>query len=369
MSEAKRPYLPRAEYFPTPMNPWSFLRALIPLRQSLDNPLVVFQIRRGEQVGRNPWILLMTAYCIVIFEILYLVGVLVVEDIETLRLNDLLLPMLGILMFCLSLGAVYGHWRLMLAIFLRIARVVTERRQNGDWDLIAITPMPKARWLQAQLVALGWQVWPLVRNLIILQTLLSVILYGFAVYQIETEFGDNGIYEDPQDPLPISIYTIAVLPMLAGMVAEPIFFMGLLTAVAFYVSTISKQPAMAILYNFLGTFLARSVISAVFFYGGAFFTLFFLSFTGEMDLSGFDGSAFIGFILYTCIGIPVSSFFIELMPPFGPIMMAIEADALEHFLIYLTILCTGVTAYIITPLVMIRTLTDSTLSRLQRRER
>lgn len=51
--------------------------------------------------------------------------------------------------------------------------MITVRRERGDWDLILITPIPKAHWLELQLTAISWQVWPLVRNLMIGQAVFT----------------------------------------------------------------------------------------------------------------------------------------------------------------------------------------------------
>lgn len=368
-AKPKTTYAPHRDYFPSPLNPWSFIRAMIPIRQTLDDPLVVYQIRRSQGVGRKPWSLLILAYLILIGEIIFLAGLLAFSNLETQRLSVLVGPMLGVLAGGLSLGVVYGHWRLMLAVFMRAARAVTERRQNGDWELIMITPMPKTRWLRAQLIGMGWQVWPLVRNLMIMQGLLVLLFYGLMVYGVSQADDTDYYYQDDSEYLPTPVYIGVVLPIMLGMMIEPILQAGLLGAISFYVSTLSKQPAFAMLYNFLGAFISRVIIAGVFFYSGMFFLVFFFAFTPDSNVMNIRGEEILAVLLYSCIAIPVSSFFIEWLPTLGATMMAFEADPLEHLLLYMAILSAGGTTYIAIPLLMIRTLATSTVRRLQRRER
>lgn len=372
MLEAKPSLKRRAvtEYFPSPINPWSFIRAVIPVGQTLDDPLVVYQIRRSQRTGSRPWMLVVMAYLVLIGEILYAAGMLAYGELETQFIGAFIGPMVGIVAVVLSLGVIYGHWRLVLAVFSRAAKVVTERRLRGDWELIAITPMPKARWLRAQLIGLGWQVWPLVRNLMIIQTVLVLIFVGVILYDRYDDRGDRYYYEDSSyHYLPLPVYMILTFPIFAALILEPLMMVAVLAALSFYISTLSKHPAMAMLYNFLGIFFIRSIIAAVFFYAGLFFVVFFFTFSPNNDLGDFEGASVLGFSLYTCIAVPITSFFVEWLPALGPLMVSTEARVSEHILLYLSIMCTGLTTYVATPLLLIRSLAARTVRRLQMRER
>ncbi len=370
MVEAK-PSLKRrsvTEYYPSPLNPWSFVRAVIPVGQTLDDPLVVYQIRRSQRTGNRPWMLVVLAYLTLLIEILYLTIVLNYQSVEPQKFNELLGEMLLILAGVLSLGTIYGHWRLMLAVFSRAAQVVTERRQRGDWELIAITPMPKARWLRSQLIGMGWQVWPLVRNLILIQTVLVVIFSGAVLYGLHDNRQDETYPDDEYYFHPLA-YTLLASPMLLALVLEPLMTVAVLAALSFYVSTLSKHPAMAMLYNFLGTFFIRTLIMAVLMYAGLFFLVFFFTFSPDNSLGDLEGDSFFGFLLSSCIFIPLASFFVEWFPAVGASALVGELSTTDHMLVYLTIMCAGLTTYIATPLLIIQSLAARTVRRLQMRER
>lgn len=356
------------EYYPSPLNPWSFVRAVIPVGQALDDPLVVYQLRRRQRTGSHPWMLVVLAYLALIIEILYLIIVLNYDSVEPQNLTELLGEMLTILAGVLSVGTIYGHWRLMLAVFSRAAQVVTERRLRGDWELIAITPMPKARWLRSQLIGLGWQVWPLVRNLIIIQTVLMFIFSGALLYGLYDN-RQNETYPNDEYYYPLPVYMLLASPMLLAVILEPVMTVAVLAALSFYVSTLSKHPAMAMLYNFLGIFFIRTLIMAVLIYSSLFFAFFFFTFSPDNNFGSMDGSSFFGFLLSSCIFIPLSSFFVEWFPAIGAAALVGELSTLVHVLLYLTILCAGLTTYIATPLLIIQSLASRAVRRLQMRER
>src|SRR5215207_4833854 len=125
---------------------WSILRAVIPPWQDLDDPLVQYDIRHRRRAGRRPWMAIVLGYLTLIALNIYFAGQLFADD--PIDYQNLLQPVLTIGVTGLVVTIIYGHWRLLLAVSAKATAIIAARRRSGDWDLIAITPVEKSRWLR-----------------------------------------------------------------------------------------------------------------------------------------------------------------------------------------------------------------------------
>ena len=365
------------------------LRAMIPPWQRLDDPLIQYDIRYQARTGRRPWAALILAYLTLLALVVYFaVALYEHNETEPLLPEQLLGNTLIFLGFGLSVIVVVGHWRLLFAVAARAAAMIAQRKRRGDWDLIAITPMSKARWFRSQLTVMGWQVFPLIRQLIFIQTILVILLFSYAIYFEYTERQEEleryqycvaqgnclaGNFEP--DYVPTGIYTLMILPFGLLLIAEPIMTTGIFALVSLNASSRSQLASMSILYSLFGVYLARVVMTFVLSFGGIIVlilvTLVFdaLGITdSDLDFSGESWDFLITAIPYCCAWSLAGAFFIEWIPALIPLLLLTDIEADAQYLIATSVMITFTLAYILTPLMIIFHLTKNTVFRLNLRE-
>lgn len=177
----------------------------------------------------------------------------------------LLSPLAGICIGPIFLLWIYGilaRWRLNWAVASQIAHAISTRRHTGDWDLIRLIPMSKARWLNTQLVATGFHTWPLVKGLVLTQAIISTTYYLLLL--IETSSAYRGCYFEPcpQRISGLSFFLLG-LPLMLAWIAFPIMEASLAAAVSSFVSSAIKRPAFSIAVSMLGVVFIRVILVLV----------------------------------------------------------------------------------------------------------
>jgi hypothetical protein len=280
-----------------------------------------------------------------------------------------------------------GHWRLLMAVSARAAAIIAARRGRGDWDLIAITPVEKSRWLRAQLVTIGWQVFPIVRLLLVVQLVLVLICFGqltriqYEERQQEQAYeepcrAEGGCYWDEQDYLPTGLYVLATLPFDVMIVLEPLVTTGIFAAVSLYLSSRSQRTTMSLLYSFLSIYLVRVFLALVFLVGGMLIFMAVMGLATAVGLVGSDwdwewdgiGEFFGLFCVWLCFAVLILAFFLEWMPMFAPMILLLQLRTGEHITRYVILILTFLLAYFLAPLWVIRSVGGRTVDRLNRRE-
>lgn len=363
------------------MSAVQFIRALLPPWRTLRDPLVQYGIRRGGRIGERPWALLVVTVLTCLAACIFMLGYMDSDSTNNRPLTSELLPgLLGLLMGGLGVLVMIGHWRLLLAIAGRAASLVAGRRASGDWDLIAITPMSKTRWLRSQLTIIGWQVFPLVRQLVVVQFLLVMLGFGYLIAARHAELNDsNDCFIQPcynYDEYDFSTleYTLLIAPIGIGLGGWILVETGIFTAVALLASSLSQRVTMSMLYSFLGVFMTRIFLTFVLIYGGTLIMIALFQFSDALGLSDFDmdfsdlDEDLILVVMYYCMGIPILAFFLEWLPVFPAILMAAGDGDTELLIAYVGFWLVGLLVYIILPLLFIAFFSRRTIRRLEKRE-
>lgn len=354
------------------LSTWQMFRALLPPWQQTQDPLVSYHLRDQKRVGRRPWGFVIIAYLMLIPLVIYLAALYYSE--ETQLLTDLFLQVLGALSVGLGLMVMLGHWRLLISVAARSAEAIAGQRRRGDWDLIAITPMSKARWFRAQLTAIGWQVFPILRQLLLVQGLLVLIGMGLLIYGITQD--DTSTYYGSERFLPIGVYVLLLLPLVLLLMVEPLLSLFLFTLAGFFASSLSKRTSMSMLYSFFWSYVARLAMAAMFIYGGFIITVLVggvanaLGLTQDFDI---DSDIFSNMSIYICgilcLYTLATAFFVEWLPTLGILVLTTPNESSNHAIIYVIIVLTLGMTYIITPWWLMRRLGRSIVWQINQRER
>lgn len=227
-------------------NGFSVLRALLAPMQRRYDVLTTYEIRHGSSLGESP--------CLVN-------GVVAVTLVMVSGLA-LLSPCVGVCaapLFIFWVYSIAARWRLVWSSASRLASAISARRQTGDWDLIRLIPMPKTQWLHTQLVAMGWQVWPLLKGLIITQWGIATVF--FMLLLAETSASSRYCYAEPcLQRMPGLSFFLAGLPLLAMWVAVPLMEAGLVASMSGLVSSYINRPGFAIAASFVGALVMRVIL-------------------------------------------------------------------------------------------------------------
>lgn len=223
--------------------------AVLPLWKNLDHPLVQYEIRQLERPHEWRWLI----SSIMGLTLLILLVALLSYGFSWQVVGQGVLGGLAVYLILLRL-------RLFVAVSGRAARMITVRRERGDWDLILITPIPKARWLELQLTAISWQVWPLVRNLMIGQAVFTgVALLYMSAQQHQRWQGeklDDFLLTDlipDAHYLPTWMFFLVALPFCMMVICLPLIEIGVFSTAALCASICSKNPSFALFRSFGNT--------------------------------------------------------------------------------------------------------------------
>ncbi|MBZ0305289.1 MAG: hypothetical protein K8I82_04390, partial [Anaerolineae bacterium] len=175
------------------------------------------------------------------------------------------IPCLGVCAAPLFLFWLYSfatRWRLIWAAASRLATAISARRQTGDWDLIRLIPMPKIQWLYTQFVAIGWQIWPLVKALVLAQWGITTVFYILLV--VETSAYSSSCYAEPcMQRLSGLTFFLVGLPVLLIWISIPLLEMGLIVSVSSLVSSYISRPGFAIAASFIGVLVTRLILGII----------------------------------------------------------------------------------------------------------
>lgn len=350
---------------------WEVLRAMLPPWQSTQDPLVSYHLRIHKRVGRRPWGMILLGYLTLGMLTLYIVGQLAAQNLR--EVSEIITETLAIVGIGLTLTMAMTHWRLMIAVSARAADAIAGQRLRGDWDLIAITPVSKTRWFRSQLTTIAWQVFPLVRQLLVVHTLMVLIGTFLILYIVSTEDAASWDSGDYLSPL---IYLLAVTPFGLLLIFLPFLNTSLFSMTSLYTSSNSKRVTMSMLYSFVGIYITRLIITLTYFLGGTMFILILgtlgkaLGIIDDFDLSLTDlSSAGAGFLLVGCIYCLIGAFFIEWLPVLGFIIMATPAEPEVHMMLYIAFSLTLLLSYVVVPLVILRGLGRAIVWQINQRER
>lgn len=286
-----------------------------------------------------------------------------------------------ILLFWAGLYLVLERIRMMLVIVQKATHIITARKERGDWDLISITPLPKSRWLHLQFAAMIWQLWPLVRGLMVAQAIFMLVLIGF-LGTVQHENWRNearGDYVADADNrfLPPMAFVLLALPIGILTVLQIPFEAGLYAAGALNGSAESKESAFSMLRALFYFGLGRVTMTAVF----LAITLTVMVVVGAVILLVLLGmsEAFIAvfflalFVVFGTIGvyfltIPILALVWEWLPLVGILALMIEMPYGVHVVISFTFIISMPFTYGFAPVETMRGFLMSGVHRLARRE-
>lgn len=350
---------------------WQVLRAAIPPWKNTHDPLVSYELRHRRRAGQRPWSLLAMGYVLMLMVMFYLVFTLLQNNAP--NWEEVTSAVLAILGIGLALMVMLGHWRLLMAISGRAATMIAGRKKSGDWELIAITPLDKTRWYLNQLTIIAWQVFPIIRELMILQSLLVLGGVSFLSYQLHDLSTNQSAYYI-EEYLSLPLYWILILPLALLLILEPYWATALFASVSLYTSSRSKRLTMSLLYTFLNTFIIRYLITLVFYYSGLI-VFFLVSNIAALLGSGTEGISLtdlfsIGWLLcgILCVYALGSSFFVEWLPALGLVMFLLPSEDGVTAVLFFSIYITGFWTYLFTPFLMLGFLGNATISQLNQRE-
>ena len=245
------------EYETVSHNGWQLLRGIAPPWRNLNDPLLHYATRDHQRTGGRP----LAFIIIIVLTIAGLIAYLALQNTLTqgyTTTRERIESALFIVFMGLCLMSVLGHWRLLLATTGRSTAAIAQKRERGDWDLIYITPVSKSRWFRAQITALGWQVFPLVRRLMIVHAIMIVIAFPILMVFHSEEGGRVS-------PL---LYALELLPFAALWFLEPLISAGIFLSSTLVESSLRKRTWVAFL-NGLGTvYLMRVAMAFALVVGG-----------------------------------------------------------------------------------------------------
>ncbi len=228
-------------------NGFSVLKALIaPFHRTFD-VLTTYEIKHGTSLGES--------HCMT--NMVVGMGALMVLGTALVGI-----PCLGVCaapLFLFWLYSIAARWRLIWAAASRLATAISARRQTGDWDLIRLIPMSKARWLHTQFTAIGWQIWPLVKALILAQWGIATVFYVLLV--VETSAYSSYCTAEPcLQRLSGLTFFLVGLPVLLIWISVPLLEVGLVVSVSSLVSSYVNRPGVAIAVSFIGVLVTRLIL-------------------------------------------------------------------------------------------------------------
>lgn len=337
------------------------IRVMIPPWNRHHLQIMKYEIRPQKRVRQPSWTRIRSLGWFLL--ILYLAWVLIRDEPLSTIQYEIIPVILGIIIFILGIIVIGGHGSLMQEVGGRAAQAIAGRRVRGDWDLIAITPLAKERWLQAQAAAIGWQMFPLIRRMIVCKAILVFMLFSYLlVVQIE-----QYPYISPL------LYLISMIPFGVLLIFFPVIELGLSAQIALLSSSYSKQMfTVPMIYSLVGGCISRILITGILV--GGFSLVYMLLIlivislgSNENDIALNSDTLFI-FTLCCCGGILMSAAFAEWLPAIVPIGM-IGVDYDSGWIVTYLILSLGVMiAYVIAPPLLAKWINRRTAKRLDRRE-
>ncbi len=345
-----RPTRPRRVQYPMPfegrISRQEVWESLSPSWEQLNHPLVQYEIRSQQRRGRQPRV----ALAVGIFTVIFFLIALFTQP--TAPKFSLLVLVMGALAY-----VVLGRLRLLIAISAQATRMIVTRRERGDWDLILITPMPKAQWLTMQLTALIWQTWPIIRGLMVGQAVFVLLLVGYlAVEQHENReneaYYDSFSYSINKDAhyLPAPVFVILALPVGALTIFLPMLEAGMYASAALTGSAESRESAFSILRGLVNLGVGRLVVAV----GTVILPMMFAALGGLILLVFPTEDGMGDLILVVVVGlgmtfvvlggyyisIPLLSLVWEWIPLLGIFALMLEMPYQFHIVITLTFLFT-----------------------------
>jgi len=344
---------------PDSLNGWALLRSMMPpWGDRLKNPLLHYEVRVHRRAGRRSRIYLFIAVVLTLGVLINL-ALASIFSVRTATSRVLAEETVFILMVGLGGMSMLGHWRLLLTILGRSSAAIAQRRERGDWDLIYITPVSKTEWFRAQLTALGWQVFPLVQRLMIVHFVLIVIAFPtLLVLHHEQYTRVSGL-----------LYAAELLTFAVLILIEPIFTAGIFTTSALLESSMRRRAWVAFLSGFTMVYATRVVIALALQIGGFIILMILSVILEDNSFDWLNDEAVFFLCVYCIIGTLVFAFVLEWVPPIAAILMMSAYNTEENLYAYSWLILTLILAYIITPPILIRILTERTIKRLHRPER
>lgn len=351
-------------------------QAVFPPWENLTHPLVRYEIRQTRRRGTRPWL----GITVTIITLSAMIAVVLIGGRSWKALWVTMLA--GLLAYL-----VLGRLRLLVALAEQATRMITLRRERGDWDLIMLTPIPKSRWVNLQVTALIWQTWPLVRGLMIIHAVFMLLAIGYLgvaqhdSYQNEA-FSDSYQYLPDPDAhyLPAWIFVALALPIGALATLIPLAEVGLYASAVLNASAESRMAAFSLLRAVIYLGIGRIVSTVVFVVVTPLAMMVLIVILGTLFPQEFNGmdvrlavglaSGFIMVGTLLAYGIPVVflAFMWEWLPWIGILALTMEMPYLVHVVIFLAFLLTLPYSYTYAPIESTRGFLTSALHRLSRRD-
>lgn len=333
--------------------------------------------RLWKRAGRRPWTLLIFGYIIVGGLGLYYLGQLLSPNDEFYsELDEVVGVTYGVLLFGLGVLILAKQGHLLGVIASRATQAIARLHVTREWELIAVTPISRRRWLQAQQGSIAWQVFPTLRQILVITFLWAALYSGLLIYAYAELYPNRADILDINNTMPHpALYVLMVLPYGLLLWLQPTVMNTLLISVNLWASARTKRPEFSVMLGTSMTLITRTVLMAALVYGGLALTLFVAVLLEGPDFDGGDPltvDIFVVFVGYLCFSILILaglSLFLEAYPALIPLLFIQGGELTDLLAYYLTSLVVFGGVYGVLPLMMAQRFENMTVKRLEQREK
>ncbi|MFP4321121.1 MAG: hypothetical protein ACLFTK_01565 [Anaerolineales bacterium] len=357
------------------------MRAALPPWQGTTSPLVSYHLRSARRVARRPYgvLVLVQATLLVYLLALYMLQTSTASAGEFVTLEDMLGVTWAVAFGGLSVVYIWLSMQILGRGLARAVDIIAGARARNQWDLIAITPMPRQRWYLAQLTVLGWRLFPVIRQWGIVHGLLVLMLgasFGVAQYmqweELETcTTGNCGGWVGPDERyLTPGWYGLTILLSGGLVLVMPAIHLTLMHTVGLSISSYAVRPAIGLLYSLLvvyGLRVAMGLVYLVIVFALLAVGLPLISGQG-LDMQIPSGAMLVSFL---CLGLVYALFVafflalgIEWLPMVPLLFLAFPAPPAQHAFLFLVTWGGAALAGGLLPLWLMNILSQGTLARL-----
>jgi hypothetical protein len=337
---------------------WRLLRSMIPpWGDRLDDPLLHYEVHPKRRTGGTPLGFIIIGVLMGAGAITYLIVTTFTQN--SISTQEQIDTTFFIVVMGLVSMSILGHWRLLLTTIGHSTAMIAQKRERGDWDLIYITSVSKSRWFHVQFIALGWQMFPLVRRLMIVQLVLAIVVFPKLII----------LQQDQYTIVPPALYGIELLMLGAIVMVEPIFTAGIFASSALLESSMRRRAWVSFTNGLSMIYAMRVVMALVMQIGGLIFLIVLSAIFADGSLEELPGNA----VLYLCIYCIISSllyaFILEWLPAIAAILLTAPFDTDGNLYAFLWVFLTLGLTQIITPPILMGLLAERSVRRLNRPER
>ncbi len=350
-----------------------WLRAAWPPWEETASPLVSYHLRGGGRAGQRPYGLLVLGHVILAgyVVLLWRLRVDAAQRGFFVGLDDLLGLWFSVALLAASVAYIWLALRVLSAMLARTLETIAGARSRGQWELIAITPMPRDRWYRAQLIVTSWQLFPLIRQWLASHAALILLTVGGLIvaylarwqdYQACRVAGDCiGMNALPTAALlPPGAFLLAILPSLVLLAVGPMVQLGMLQALGLAISSHTQHTWLGMLSSVLAFYALRIGLVWGYLISGAVAVLLWEGGSGDLF------SAWSLVVLYGFVAALFLAMGVEWLP-LGWLLLFFSASAWDEYAwVFIMGNLTGLFAGVVAPLWLTSVLRRGTLAHLER---